>query len=313
MKHFARIVSFIAIIFLSPSCMADGDKPLAVLVTGASSGIGLRITEVMSQNGYFVYAGARKKEDLKRLEAMENVESVRLDVTVPAQIDAAVELIKSRGRGLHGLVNNAGVVTMGPLIEVPVSELQWIFDVNVYGPYRVTQAFAPLIIKSKGRIVNISSIHGVFSDMLAGHYSMSKHAIEAYTDSLAAEMERFGVGVSVIEPSSYASRSGKSAVKRFEKKFDGLESSAYVKELEFLKMAASIDTAAPDPKEVAEAVVHAIFSKTPKRRYLVASNKIGANMAMRGAMKRLLQLNQEHPFTMTREQLIELMDKELLK
>src|SRR5580693_8309839 len=89
---------------------------IAILVTGASTGIGRRITERLAADGYFVYAGARKEADLQALGAIQNVQAVRLDVTKPEDIDATVETVTKAGRGLYGLVNNAGVVTVGPLI-----------------------------------------------------------------------------------------------------------------------------------------------------------------------------------------------------
>ncbi|MDH5173289.1 MAG: SDR family NAD(P)-dependent oxidoreductase, partial [Gammaproteobacteria bacterium] len=87
----------------------------AVLVTGASSGIGLQIAKTLSRNGFYVYAGARKAEDLEMLDAMENVSAVKLDVTVNEDIDAAVGFVKQQGRGLWGVVNNAGVLRYSPL------------------------------------------------------------------------------------------------------------------------------------------------------------------------------------------------------
>ncbi|MDZ7643447.1 MAG: SDR family NAD(P)-dependent oxidoreductase [Woeseiaceae bacterium] len=171
------------VVWTGSAIAADESPPKAVLVTGATSGIGLKITERLAAEGYFVYAGARKPEDMERLNAMDNVRAVRLDVTYPEDIAAAVEAISAAGRGLHGVVNNAGVVTIGPLIETDIEELEFLFDVNVYGPYRVTMAFAPLLLESQGRVVNISSISGILSGPFLGHYSMSKHAIEAYTDS----------------------------------------------------------------------------------------------------------------------------------
>lgn len=97
------------------------------------------------------------------LNAIDNVTAVRLDVTRPEQIAAAVQLVEREGRGLWGLVNNAGINVIDPLIEAREEDLEVIFDVNVYGIFRVTKAFAPMIIKSRGRIVNISSISGVLS------------------------------------------------------------------------------------------------------------------------------------------------------
>ena len=197
------------LIFMSLTAAADSHEQdsaqKAVLITGASSGIGRRTTELLASRGYFVYAGARKQKDMDSLNALDNVQAVRLDVTVQEEVDAAVETVRKGGRGLHGLVNNAGVFTGGPLIETDIGELQWLFDVNVYGVYRVTQAFAPLIIESKGRIINISSISGVLDWPMGGPYSMSKHAVEAYNDTLALEMARFDVNVSAVEPGNYKS------------------------------------------------------------------------------------------------------------
>ncbi len=313
MKVVTLILSLLALLN-SSSAFADDIQIKAILVTGASSGIGLQITELLSGSGYLVYAGARKEEDLKRLDAMKNVESVRLDVTVQSDIDAAVKLVRKRGRGLYGLVNNAGVLVTGPLIEVPVEQLQWLFDVNVYGPYRLTQAFAPLIIESKGRIVNISSIHGISSHPFGGHYSMSKHALEAFTDSLAAEMERFGVNVSVVEPGSFKSNAGAAALERLDRIKYWDSDTSYPEELKFFK--SPKDGGPPrikqDPVEVAQAVKHALFSATPKRRYLVAG-ALTVHSTLSNAMVRILQLNQDQPHTMNRNQLIKLLDQQLEK
>ena len=121
----------------------------AVLVTGASSGLGRVMAETMAAKGYFVYAGARKDEDIEELNRIENIQAIRLDVNEPEQIEAAVKTIENAGRGLYGLVNNAGVVVLKPLIEIDEQDFHFQMDVNIFGPYRVTRAFAPLIIESK--------------------------------------------------------------------------------------------------------------------------------------------------------------------
>jgi NAD(P)-dependent dehydrogenase (short-subunit alcohol dehydrogenase family) len=183
--------------------------------------------------------------------------------------------------------------------------------VNVYGPYRVTQAFAPLLIENKGRIVNIGSVTGIFSGSMSGFYSMSKHAVEAYTDSLATEMERFGVKVSVVEPGTYASDSAKNAAKRLENKAIWTDSSAYKAERDFMKLANVSDSSAKDPAEVAKAVMHALSSETPKRRYLVVPDPYTANLTIGSAMQKMLQLNQDQAFTLSREQLVKMLDTQL--
>ena len=281
----------------------------AVLVTGASSGIGLRITEVLAERGIHVYAGARKQADLERLDAMENVTSVRLDVTDQSEIDAAVAKITAAGRGLDGLVNNAGVAIVAPLIEVDESELDFIFDVNIYGPYRVTKAFAPLIIESKGRITTISSISGILSGTLFGPYSMSKHAMEAYGDSLAREMARFDVKVSLIEPGNYKSKIGETLKKRMDAQGVDLENTHYREEME--RMLARMDEAndEKDPKEVADAVYHALFDDNPKMRYMVVPNERQAEITIAKAIEEMVQLNEGQEYTFSREELIEMLDE----
>ena len=161
----------ITIMSLAPLGAAAQGTPAeqrAVLVTGASSGIGLKITETLAAQGWFVYAGARKPEDMASLNTIRNVQAVRLDVTVTADIAAAVETVRAGGRGLYGVVNNAGIAVLAPLINVEENELQSIFDVNVFGPYRITKAFAPMLIESKGRVVTISSISGILSGPFFG-------------------------------------------------------------------------------------------------------------------------------------------------
>src|SRR5215472_2379521 len=99
---------------------SESTRGKPVLVTGASSGIGLKITERLAADGYFVYATARKDADLKALGAIKNVQPVHLDVTQPADIAAAVKAVTQAGRGLYGLVNNAGVATFGTIADMRI-------------------------------------------------------------------------------------------------------------------------------------------------------------------------------------------------
>jgi NAD(P)-dependent dehydrogenase (short-subunit alcohol dehydrogenase family) len=307
----ACLVTLLTVMVFTPVAAdtpAQDNAQKAVLVTGASSGIGRAITETLSAEGYFVYAGARKQQDLDALNALENVEGVRLDVTVQEEIDAAVEAVRKGGRGLYGLVNNAGVFTGGPLIETDIGELQWMFDVNVYGVYRVTQAFAPLIIESKGRIVNISSISGVLEWPMGGPYSMSKHAIEAYNDTLALEMARFGVRVSVIEPGNYKSDISSSARTRMSKRGVQAENTQYAQEWSRLLDSPADRSQHKEPDEVAQAALHALFGADPKPRYMVVPNQQEAERTISEVIKELVELNEGHPYSYSRDQLVEMID-----
>src|SRR6185312_14072890 len=119
---------------ISASLPAEQNPAKAVLVTGASSGIGRKITERLAADGYFVYATARKDADLEALRAIKNVQPLRLDVTQSADIAAAVESVTKGGRGLYGLVNNAGIATWGTIADMTLEEFDLTMKVNAYGP-----------------------------------------------------------------------------------------------------------------------------------------------------------------------------------
>ncbi|MFT7619733.1 MAG: NAD(P)-dependent dehydrogenase (short-subunit alcohol dehydrogenase family) [Planctomycetota bacterium] len=283
-------------------------KQRAILVTGASSGIGKTTALLLAKNGFYVYAGARKEKDIKALSAIKNIEGLRLDVTIPKEIDAAVKTIKSSGRGLFGLINNAGVAVIAPLIEVAEDDLHFQLDVNVYGPYRVTKAFASLLIKSKGRVSSTGSLSGSVAWGMGGPYCMSKHALEAFTDVLAIEMGRFGVQVSLIEPGNYKSRITENMRERFDKRGFTSKGSHYKGTLDRILAEPSSPSKDPEPDDVAAAFLHAMSDKKPKRRYLVVPNQREAEVTIKAAIRRVVQLNQDHPFSYNRERLIEMLD-----
>ena len=273
---------------------AESPAPKAVLVTGASTGIGRKVTEKLAADGYFVYAGARKEEDLKALGAIKNVQAVRLDVTNLQEIDAAVETIKRGGRGLYGLVNNAGVSTIGTLADLKPEEFDLLMAVNVYGPYRLTRAFEPLIVAAKGRVVTMGSISGIGAPADLGAYATSKHAMEAFTDSLAAQMSTRDVQVSIIEPGNYNSQIGKNATMRTGVVTRQTERSKY-----------------KEPDEVADAVEKALFEPKPKRRYMVAPDQDEAEWTIRKQIEQLVQLNEGQPYTYDRDALLKMLDEAL--
>ncbi|MCH8301400.1 MAG: SDR family oxidoreductase [Proteobacteria bacterium] len=289
----------------------DGSEQKAILVTGASTGIGRNLAETLAAEGHFVYAGARKMADLDALNAIDNIQAIRLDVTIQEQIDDAVETVRNGGRGLYGLVNNAGVVVAGPMIEVDEDDMQFQMDVNLFGPYRVTKAFAPLIIESKGRITTTGSISGILSGTFIGPYSMSKHGIEAFTDSLAGEMEKFGVQVSVVEPGNYNSAIIDTMRNRMQQRGQTPEGSLFEEELQQLMDGPSDRSRLKQPDEVAAAFLHALFDDNPKRRYMVVPNQGEAEITIKKAIEELVQLNEGHEYSYDREALIAMLDEAL--
>jgi NAD(P)-dependent dehydrogenase (short-subunit alcohol dehydrogenase family) len=281
----------------------------AVLVTGASTGIGRKTAEVLAANGFFVYACARKDADLKVLNEIANVQAIRLDVTKPDEIAAAVKTVRDAGRGLYGLINNAGVAVVGPLIELRDEDLAYQLDVNVHGPFRVTKAFAPLLIESKGRIATTGSISGVVSWSFGGAYCMSKHAIEAYTDALAAELQPFGVQVSVVEPGNYRSEIGIGVRQRLLDGGYGRDGSRYKEEVRRFLDAPAGRAEEKEPDEVAQAFLHALSDEKPKRRYMIVPNRDEAELTVKAAIRRAVQLNADQPYAFDREGMIKLLDE----
>ena len=290
---------------------ADATAQKAILVTGASTGIGRNLAETLAAKGYFVYAGARKQADLDALSAIENVQGIRLDVTIQEEIDAAVETVREAGRGLYGLVNNAGVAVVGPMIEVDEDDMQFQMDVNLFGPYRMTKAFAPLIIESQGRITTTGSISGILSATFLGPYSMSKHGVEAFTDSLAGEMEKLGVRVSVVEPGNYNSAISESVRKRMEQRSQTAEGSLFEEELRQRLDRPADRTRFKEPDEVSAAFMQALFDENPKRRYMVVPNQREAEITIKKAIEELVQLNEGHEYSYDREALIAMLDETL--
>jgi NAD(P)-dependent dehydrogenase (short-subunit alcohol dehydrogenase family) len=311
---FAAVVVFLVLTGYAPALIADdATNQKAVLVTGSSSGIGLKITEKLSANGFYVYAGARKKADLERLDAMDNVSAVRLDVTVQEDINAAVEFVRHQGRGLYGVVNNAGVGSISSLATGLESDMDFVFDVNVYGPYRVNQAFLPFLNESDGRTAIIGSASGTIARKSSGIYSMSKFAVEAYTDSLARELAGNGVHVSIVEPGGFKSGFITDRAARALAAANKGEIELSAEERARHENAAARSAAQKEPDEVADAILDLMTAERPKRRYMVMPNERQAQAVIEAAMRRLVQLNHDQPYAYDREGLIAVLDELLVE
>ena len=309
-KLFHLVVAAVFIIAAPQTVAADDQK--SILVTGASTGIGRNLTETLAENGYHVYAGARKEADLAELDAIDNVTAVRLDVTKQDQIDAVVEKIRGEGTGLYALVNNAGVGGGGTVVDTPVADQTFVYDVNVEGVYRTTQAFAPLVMESKGRIVTTGSIAGTLSAFPGfSAYSGSKHWIEAFTDSFATEMEPHGVVVSVVEPGNYKSNIRRSSVTRRLEKAKAAGGDVTEEMKKAYESTAERELSYKEPDEVSEAFMHALFDNSPLRRYMVVPNAEEQEWTIRTKVNELVQLNTWGPYSYSRDQLIEMLDEAL--
>lgn len=315
MKIFISTIALFALLLpLAPVAADDHGDQKAILITGATSGIGRVTAEHLAAAGYFVYAGARKDADMAELNKIDNIMAVRLDVTKQDQVDAAVALIEKEGRGLWGLVNNAGVNVVAPMIEADIDDLEFVFDVNVYGVFRVTKAFAPMILESKGRIINISSISGVLSGGGYGLYAGSKHALEAMTDALSSELGKFGVHVAAVNPGNFASEIGLSRCKRMVADTDaddwGLFEDRRQQMLSSCKerLEAGVENEGTPPDAVARTVQQALFEDDPRDRYLVVPRQVEAGWTIAKAADELLSFNNGHDHSYTRDEIVELID-----
>jgi NAD(P)-dependent dehydrogenase (short-subunit alcohol dehydrogenase family) len=249
-----------------------------VLITGASTGIGETTALRLDRAGYRVFAGVRKADDGRRLQA-KGSDRLRviepLDVTDADQVAAAARLVESElgGEPLRGIVNNAGVGIGGPLEGLDLDDFRRTIEVNTTGQLAVAKAFLPLLRHSGGRIVNMSSIGGRVAQPFAGPYVASKYALEAVTDVLRIELLEWGIDVIAIEPGTIATpiweKSSQEAEKVLEKLSPELRE-LYGKRLAKMSKVLERQTKrGASPDKVAAAVEKALTSSRPRTRYLV--------------------------------------------
>jgi NAD(P)-dependent dehydrogenase (short-subunit alcohol dehydrogenase family) len=244
-----------------------------LLVTGASTGIGRACVLRFAEIGYRTFAGVRKTSDGEslRAESSGKVEPVLLDVTNAESIAGAVDAVGDQP--LAGLINNAGIATLGPLELLPVGALRKQFEVNVIGLVAVTQAFLPHLRRGRGRIVNIGSIAGRSALPGSGAYDSSKFAVEAITDVLRMESHAWGISVSLIEAGAVATAIWEKSLKEAEDLGRQVGPERYALYSGLIKtvreeVAGAARNAAP-VRAVVKAVEHALTARKPKTRYLV--------------------------------------------
>jgi NAD(P)-dependent dehydrogenase (short-subunit alcohol dehydrogenase family) len=257
------------------------EQKKSVLITGASTGIGAACAQRLASLGFEVFAGVRRREDGEALQqrCTSPVVPVILDVTEQESIRVASATIAEavQGRGLAGLVNNAGIAVAAPIELVPLEQLRRQLEINLIGQVAVTQAFLPMLRTAMpGRIVNMSSIAGRTSMPLLGPYCASKFALEAMSDALRLELQQWGIHVSVVEPGAIDTpiwdKSGSEA-NEFERTTPPEKMQLYAHTTSAVRgrVATAASRAIP-ASAVAAAVVHALTAPIPKTRYLVGTD-----------------------------------------
>jgi len=263
----------------------------AVVITGASSGIGAACARHLDQLGFTVWAGVRRKADGDALAraASPRLRVVMLDVTDPMSIAEAGRAIveETAGSGLAALVNNAGISVAGPLELLPLAEVRTQFEVNVIGALAVTQVLLPSLRLARGRIVNISSIAGVAATPFLGAYCGSKFALEAMSDALRLELAPWGIAVSLVEPGAIQSqiwqRATMSATRTLGEVAPELLA-LYAQPLGRMQEVIAGAAARAIPADaVAHVVARALTVSRPRTRYLV-----GTDARFRALLKRIL-------------------------
>ncbi|KAA8641735.1 SDR family oxidoreductase [Aspergillus tanneri] len=191
-------------------------QPKTILITGCSAhGIGAALALVLARQGHHIFATARSTSKiLESLVSLSNVHVLPLDVTDPTSIAAAVRVVTDHGHGLDVLVNNAGMGYTIPLLDVNLDHAKHVYEANIWGPLRLVQGFADLLVRAKGRVINISSMGAALNMPWIdaryylwgwgekGIYSSSKAAIVQLSETLRLELAPLGVDVVVLPPTS---------------------------------------------------------------------------------------------------------------
>ena len=252
----------------------------AVLITGSSTGIGKAAALLLDRRGLKVYACVRKEADGEALrkEATGALTPVILDVTKADTIAASRGLLERElaQTGLGALVNNAGIAVTAPLECIPLDDLRWQFEVNVFGQIAVTQAFMPLIRKAAGRVIFVGSLGGWVAPPLQGPYCGTKFALEGFCDAMRVEMADSGISVSLVKPGAIATPIWERGADISRGVIDRIAPDLlepYRPAMERLRAAVGDTVAhAIPPEAVAEAIFEAVTVSKPRARYLVGSD-----------------------------------------
>jgi NAD(P)-dependent dehydrogenase (short-subunit alcohol dehydrogenase family) len=262
----------------------DKNKKAVAVVTGSSSGIGYETSLLLAKNGFFTYATMRNPDNSNKIDNLKqseklSLEVLKLDVTDDKSVKEAIAKIANEQGTIDVLVNNAGYALVGPLEELSIQEFKEQFETNVFGVIRVIKEILPIMRKQRhGIIVNISSVAGRIGFPLTSAYVSSKFALEGLSESMAYELEQFGIKVILIEPgviktnfdSNLKIGKGVSTTKT-----TNANDSPYVDitEKRIAGFKPRFENGLP-PIEVANVILRAITSKNvpPESRYLVGDD-----------------------------------------
>ncbi len=241
------------------------------LITGASSGIGRATARRFLAEGWVVYATARNPADVETLGDHERGRVATLDVTDAEDVERVTERMVEDDARIDCLVNNAGFGQHGPVEDVPVGDVHRQFDVNVYGPHRLIRRVLPQMREQEdGTIVNVSSVQGRIALPGTAPYSSSKHALEAMSDALRAEVADFGVDVVLVEPGPVATNFQDRVEDELPDEHRTLHAYGWLYDLvEDWESISGDGPLSSGPDDVAQVIVDATAVSDPKARYPV--------------------------------------------
>jgi NAD(P)-dependent dehydrogenase (short-subunit alcohol dehydrogenase family) len=258
----------------------EPNRQKIAIVTGSSSGIGYATSLILARNGFYTYASARNINKSASLQSTADAERlplklIQLDVTDDRSVKAAVEEVVSEKGRIDVLVNNAGYGLFGAFEDLSVDEIKAQFETNFFGVIRVTQHVLPIMrsgIADGGIIVNVSSVNGHVPFPVISAYVATKFALEGLSESIAYEIEPFGIKVILIEPGAIGSGFMKGSIMS-NRALD--PKSAYFEFVRKVRSKISSDHEnATQPEEVAKTIVQAILSEKPEFRYVVGSDAV---------------------------------------
>lgn len=256
---------------------SNRNKKVAI-VTGGSSGIGLQTSFLLARNGFYTYVTMRNLDKSKAITNIKqkeklSLEILQLDVTDEESVKEAIHKITNEQERIDVLVNNAGYALVGPFEELSIEEFKEQFETNVFGVIRVTQAVLPIMRRQRcGKIVNISSIAGKIGFPLTSAYVSSKFALEGLSESMAYEIEQFGIKVILIEPGVIKTNFDNNLKIGKRVAIDHNSSYAEMTQKRISRFKPRFESGSP-PIEVAKVILKAIASENPSElRYLVGND-----------------------------------------
>jgi len=239
------------------------------LIIGALGGLGSATIELLINNGWDVFAADIQQKVLTNYLEIDHITPIVMDVTNEDSIKETFKLISGQTGHLDAVIHMAGIIKVGSIAERPISDLKKVLEINLFGVYRVNKQFIPLLLERKGRIINLSSEVGKqTSAPFNGIYSISKHALEAYSDALRRELNFLGIKVIKIQPGPFKTNMTKNAEKLF---IEAERSSIYFKRnlTKGISYLPKVYTNAHDPVYVAKTIKRALESANPKTAYSI--------------------------------------------